>query len=109
MAAIILFGILENEDNQNSGNLYIERLLSHPDDVLRFDDKTLIDRYRFPRAMILQLYSRAAATSVGEANEATWGCPGSRSTDQCTTAFCKRGFSARGSRHGGNVPAGDFS
>ena len=55
MAAIILFVILENEDNQNSRNLYIERLLSDPDDVLHFDDKTLINRHRFPRAMILQL------------------------------------------------------
>ena len=81
MAAIILFGILETEDNQNNCNLYRERLLSDPDDEMHSDDKTLINRYRCPRAMI------RAATSVGEANEATRGSPGSRSTDQCTTAF----------------------
>ncbi len=44
--------ILENEERRC---LMAERLLEDPEDVLHFDDKTLISNYRLPRNMILQL------------------------------------------------------
>ncbi|KAL2102384.1 hypothetical protein ACEWY4_001552 [Coilia grayii] len=48
-------GILLLRRQQRNRNLFIERQLVDQNDVLRFDDKTLINRYRLPRAMILQL------------------------------------------------------
>lgn len=51
MAGILLL----QQRNRDRRNLFVERLLADPNDVLRFDDKTLISRYRLPRAMILQL------------------------------------------------------
>ena len=51
MAGILLL----RRQQQRNRNLFIERQLVDQNDVLRFDDKTLINRYRLPRAMILQL------------------------------------------------------
>ncbi len=44
--------IIENEERRC---LMVERLLEDPEDVLHFDDKTLISNYRLLRNMILQL------------------------------------------------------
>ena len=58
MAALLLHIAQQNRRRRPNGdlrNMFVERLLSDPNDVLRFGDTTLISRYRLPRAMILGL------------------------------------------------------
>ena len=58
MAALLLHIAQQNRRRRPNGdlrNMFVERLLSDPNDVLRFGDTTLISRYRLPWAMILGL------------------------------------------------------
>lgn len=51
MAAILL----AQQRRREYRNLYVERAMVDPGDVLRFDDRVLISRYRLPRHVIIQL------------------------------------------------------
>ncbi len=55
--------IVENEERRC---LMVERLLEDPEDVLYFDDKTLISNYRLLRNILV---STGTATSITETNK----------------------------------------
>ncbi|XP_041961997.1 putative nuclease HARBI1 isoform X2 [Alosa sapidissima] len=55
MAAALLVGIFDNEDEHINRNVMAERLLRPHNDVLNFPDRVLISFYRLPRHLILNL------------------------------------------------------
>lgn len=55
-------GILLGLQRRENRNLYIERAMRDPGDVLRFDDHILISRYRLPRHVIIALTEQLRPT-----------------------------------------------